>query len=89
MNINPNAVHKLLINKAGVEFDARFSGASRHVFVPMAAVKAIYAKENGAGMAFPDEDFTETGDDDGGDSGSQAPSGGQGPGKKSHLKVVK
>jgi stringent starvation protein B len=36
-----------------VEFSARFSGKSHKIEVPVANVLAIYARENGQGMAFP------------------------------------
>lgn len=55
LNINPISVGNYMCNFDGIEFDARFSGKSRHIIVPMGSVKAIYAKENGVGMAFEDE----------------------------------
>ena len=36
-------------------FSARFSGVSQEITVPIGAVRAIYAKENGRGLAFEDE----------------------------------
>lgn len=57
LNISMSAVRHLHIDKAGVSFEARFSGKPMQVFVPMAAAEAIYAKENGDGLAFPPEDF--------------------------------
>jgi stringent starvation protein B len=36
-----------------LEFKARFGGTSRDIFVPIDHVIAIYARENGQGMAFP------------------------------------
>lgn len=55
LNINPVAVQGLMLSNNLVEFSARFAGVKRTVRVPPHAVLAIYAKENGQGMAFSDE----------------------------------
>lgn len=55
-NVNPQAVKDLQLGDAQIEFNARFSGKSRTVNVPINAVLAIYAKENGRGMIFNDEE---------------------------------
>lgn len=55
LNISPSAVRELVIDNDQLRFGARFSGVAREVFVPVAAVQAIYAQENGKGMVFPDE----------------------------------
>lgn len=56
LNINPSAVQNLELGNGFVEMDARFSGAPMHVSVPVMSVLAIYARENGKGMVFTDED---------------------------------
>ncbi|MEE4639669.1 MAG: ClpXP protease specificity-enhancing factor [Wenzhouxiangella sp.] len=56
LNVSPTAVRDLLMDAELVTFVARFGGVSRGVSVPMSAVQAIYARENGRGMMFPDED---------------------------------
>ena len=55
LNIAARAVAQLELGKDRVTFMARFSGVSQVVDVPMAAVLAIYAQENGQGMMFPAE----------------------------------
>lgn len=55
LNIAPRAVGGLELGNADVRFNARFGGVPREVFVPMAAVLAIYARENGAGTMFEPE----------------------------------
>ncbi|MDF1764146.1 MAG: ClpXP protease specificity-enhancing factor [Oleibacter sp.] len=55
LNINPSAIHGLLIDQQGVSFSARFGGVPMEIFVPLVAVMAIYAKENGEGMVFGSE----------------------------------
>ncbi len=52
LNISPSAVMNFLADDAAVSFNARFGGVPMNVYVPMAAILAIYAKENGAGMGF-------------------------------------
>src|ERR1041385_198496 len=55
LNIAARAVAQLELGKDQVRFMARFSGVSQVVEVPMAAILAIYAQENGQGMMFPTE----------------------------------
>lgn len=74
LNISPDAVHSMVINNQFLEFKARFSGVSRHISVPVAAILAIYARENGKGMVFnPDN---ELGDPEGGGGGHDGQGGG-------------
>lgn len=78
LNISPQAVPDLSIDDDVVRFHARFSGRSMAVNVPVRAVLAVYARENGRGMVLPPE-----GPDDGG-----TPAPGKGEGRPS-LRVVK
>ncbi len=55
LNLAPSAVKDLYIGDDRVELSARFGGVARPVTFPMAAVLALYARENGQGMVFPDE----------------------------------
>ena len=52
LNLGPGATNKLQIGNEYVEFQARFGGVARELSVPIEQVAAIYARENGAGMAF-------------------------------------
>jgi stringent starvation protein B len=56
LNISEQAVGGLRLENDFVEFDARFSGITHHLFVPVAAIYAIYAYENGRGMMFNESD---------------------------------
>lgn len=56
LNISPVAVMDLLLTNDCMQFNGRFSGVPMDVFVPMAAVMGIYARENGQGMIFDMED---------------------------------
>lgn len=56
LNIAARAVTRFEIANDHVAFLARFSGVSQSVHVPMAAVLAIYAQENGQGMMFQPDD---------------------------------
>lgn len=55
LNIAPRAVGNLELANDEVRFNARFGGVPRQVNVPMSAVLAIYARENGAGTMFEPE----------------------------------
>src|SRR3990167_8973291 len=52
LNLGPDATKKLLIGNDFIDFQARFGGVARELSVPVQRVSAIYARENGAGMAF-------------------------------------
>ncbi len=52
LNIGPEATHKLQMGNDLIEFQARFGGVARDLSVPVDQIAAIYARENGAGMAF-------------------------------------
>ncbi|MBY6203906.1 ClpXP protease specificity-enhancing factor [Halomonas denitrificans] len=54
LNIAPEAVRDLEIDDGFVSFVARFSGVSHGVVVPIDAVLAVYTRENGQGMMFPE-----------------------------------
>lgn len=56
LNVAARAVTQLDVGRECVRFLARFSGVSQVVEVPMGAILAIYAHENGQGMMFPAED---------------------------------
>lgn len=56
LNIRPEATDALSLGNELVEFNARFGGKPMHIVVPVIAVLAIYAKENGKGMVFDHED---------------------------------
>ena len=53
LNISPDATSSLKLGNDFIEFKARFGGVAREVVVPIEQVMAIYARENGQGMAFP------------------------------------
>jgi stringent starvation protein B len=58
LNISASAVKDLSLGNEVISCNARFSGKSMELQVPVASVSAIYAKENGMGLLFPDEDDT-------------------------------
>ena len=53
LNISFDATSSLKLGNDFIEFKARFAGSAREIMVPIARVIAIYARENGQGMAFP------------------------------------
>ena len=53
LNVGFEATSSLSLGNESIEFKARFGGVSREISVPIDHVVAIYARENGQGMAFP------------------------------------
>ncbi|TKG23788.1 ClpXP protease specificity-enhancing factor [Vibrio breoganii] len=56
LNVAPRAVGNLEIGNEALTFHARFGGRPHSVIVPIYAVQAIYARENGAGTMFEPEE---------------------------------
>lgn len=52
LNLGPEATHQLLMGNELITFSARFNGVAQGLSVPVDNVAAIYARENGQGMAF-------------------------------------
>lgn len=88
LNISPNACRGLHLENDRIVFSARFSGVVKQLYFPPSTVQAIYAKENGRGMVFSEED------DSGDPPPTKTPPSSQGDTKTSRrgrpaLKVVK
>ena len=52
LNIGPIAVERFKLGNERIEFSARFNGVGRDLSIPVGAVSAIYARENGHGLSF-------------------------------------
>jgi stringent starvation protein B len=63
LNISPSAVTGFSLDMDQLSFNARFGGQPMQVYVPLGAVLAIYARENGEGTVFTAEEFLEDEDD--------------------------
>ncbi len=92
LNISYDATSSLKLGNEFIEFKARFGGQSRDIMVPVNRVMAIYARENGQGMAFP---VSEDAASEAQDASSASASDGQDPptppagGQRPALKRVK
>jgi stringent starvation protein B len=53
LNVSFDATSSMQLSNEFIQFKARFGGVARDIVVPMGRVIAIYARENGQGMAFP------------------------------------
>ena len=85
LNIAPMAITGLVLGDAEITFSARFSGKSFGIYIPVEAVLAIYAKENGQGMMFSEDDgATSSSDDDNPEPDPDKPKP-----KRPSLRVVK
>ncbi|MCK6394424.1 ClpXP protease specificity-enhancing factor [Zoogloea sp.] len=103
LNIGPDATQSLVMGNELIAFQARFGGVAQNISVPVDNVSAIYARENGHGMAFElasgseheageeAAEFAADAADDGADA-SWVPASSAEPAKaglRSHLKLVK
>lgn len=82
LNLSQSAVKALELGNDYIHCTARFDGVSQPVSIPVEAVMAVYARENGQGMLFPSDEKPDPPDGEGGgdeDAGKKRP----------HLKVVK
>ena len=89
LNISPSAVQGIELGNEWILFSARFSGQSMNIEVPVSAVLAIYARENGQGIFFPEEDGTPEPDDDNDETNPVVSSQATKKQEKPRLKVVK
>jgi len=64
LNTSLEATSQLVLGNEFIEFKARFGGVPREVIVPVDHVLAIYARENGQGMAFPPPQTAQANHDD-------------------------
>lgn len=94
LNIGPAAVQGLEMGNEAISFSARFAGKPMQVYVPVGAVLAIFARENGQGMMFgnePGDDLAAQESADTGDSAAPPEAPNKPPKKRGgpSLKVVK
>jgi stringent starvation protein B len=105
LNLSPDATNHLVMGNELITFQARFGGVAHALSLPIANVLAVYARENGHGMAFeiesaveeqadlePDE-VTAEGESEGAESNDEGPDssppGSRGGFGRGHLKVIK
>ncbi|MFP6682110.1 MAG: ClpXP protease specificity-enhancing factor [Gammaproteobacteria bacterium] len=83
-NIAASAVANLSLDDDYISFNARFDGVDRKIFVPVSAVRAVYARENGMGVVLPDDPDQDEAQvtQDGSVADANVPKG-------SHLKIIK
>ncbi len=86
LNIDPQAVVDLQLGNEWVLFSARFSGSRFDIQIPITSVIAIYAKENGQGMIFPDEELVQSETDEQQQNTTGEPSAAA---RAPHLTIVK
>ncbi|NMG28709.1 ClpXP protease specificity-enhancing factor [Aromatoleum evansii] len=100
LNLAPDATNHLVMGNDLITFQARFGGVAHALSLPVANVLAIYARENGHGMAFEqeiaggeaqsDEEVREEADSGAGDGdGPDTPSAAGRSAGRNHLKVIK
>jgi len=92
LNLGPSAIRGLDLGNDFITFSARFGGRAMNVRVPVEAVLALYARENGQGMLFPQDEpgygtETEAPQTDAAEADTEPPRPPRGG--RPHLKVVK
>ena len=75
LNVSYEATSQMQLGNDFIEFKARFGGSAREIIVPVDHVIAIYARENGQGMAFPVPTPMSDEGDDTADASVEAPGG--------------
>lgn len=55
LNLGPDAVRDLIIDDEFVSCGGRFGGQRFELYLPMASIRAIYAKDMDQGMVLPDD----------------------------------
>lgn len=61
LNVSMTAVGAFVMDNVKLEFKASFGGVQHTILAPIAAVMAIYARENGKGMIFAEDEVDEGG----------------------------
>ncbi|HEU4671258.1 MAG TPA: ClpXP protease specificity-enhancing factor [Dyella sp.] len=92
LNLAMRAVANLDLGNEWISFQARFSGVSHSILIPVSAVLALYAQENGQGMMFPAEDpdaEPPPSPPDGGEPSPEPSPDDDKPRRGGHLRVVK
>jgi stringent starvation protein B len=91
LNISPDAIRDLKVSRHLVEFKASFSGIAHLISVPVRAVLAVYAEENGQGMFFDIESEDDNESETDTSTSVQPETGTSNPAqdkRKSHLTLV-
>ena len=90
LNISPTAVSGLSIDNNAIAFNARFGGVPTDIYVSVAGVLGIYARENGQGMIFePESPEPEPPTTDKSKKPDESAKGSAAQEKRPSLKVVK
>lgn len=97
LNIGAEAAHALTIGNERITLAARFGGVAQELSIPVDRVAAIYARENGQGMAFEVSEAPEASEASDASDGSDATraaevspaAGGKAPDANSHPHLVR
>ncbi len=89
LNIAPMAINGLVLGDDEITFNARFSGQPMNLFFPVEAVLAVYARENGQGMMFTEDDGAISSEDGSDDSDPDPDNSPDKPPRRPSLHVVK
>ncbi len=88
LNLAPRAVMAFHMDLDAISFNTRFGGVPTDIHIPTRAILGIYARENGQGMLFSDDEGPDPEPPDGNDAPDREDGGKSAPARPS-LKVVK
>ncbi len=89
LNLSPGAVKNLSMDNELLFFNARFRGVPMDIQVPIASIMSIYARENGQGMIFNEEDYQPPSPTPATPGGESVKRPGTKPAGKPSLRVIK
>ena len=87
LNIDPGAVDNLELGNDWLNFNTRFAGVKEAIRIPVEAVIAVYARENGQGMMFAQDEDLES--DSKTSIEADMDENGSDPPRKPHLTLIK
>ena len=88
LNVHTQAVKSLELGNEFVTFSARFGGASHAINLPIQSVLAVFARENGQGIFFQEEETQHQMEQSAGDSEESPPNGQSSGPRRPYLRLV-
>ena len=88
LNVHSQAVKALELGNEFITFSARFGGTSHAIKLPIQSVLAVFARENGQGMFFQEEETQHQIEQSAGDSEESPPNGQSSGSRRPYLRLV-
>ena len=88
LNVHSQAVKALELGNEFITFSARFGGTSQAIKLPIQSVLAVFARENGQGIFFQEEETQHQMEQSAGDSEESPPNGQSSGSRRPYLRLV-